>query len=139
MAQAGKAQPAPRFACRGASAWVEVEPFEYTYSIDLTTAPVETGTLGGQVTCGPQGHPWAQANNVTEFRFDPHEVPQPNGWSVGDIKLTGFQEGIASLTIQWGVTDPNSGQPTTVNLFYSPTNTGASLTPIATVSDGSTS
>src|SRR5207244_1813161 len=39
------------------SAWVEVEPFEYTYTIDLTTAPLETGTLDGQVTCGPHGHP----------------------------------------------------------------------------------
>jgi hypothetical protein len=121
------------------SAWAVVEPYEYTYTIDLATAPIETGTSGGQIACGPQGKPWKDATNVTEFRFDPHEVPQPTGWSVSDIKLTGIQEGTSSLTIQWGVTEPNSGQPITVKLGYRPANTSGAPTPIATVSDGSTS
>ena len=114
------------------SAWLVVEPYDFTYSVDLTTIPLETGTLDGQVTCGPQGHAWPQATNVTEFRFDPHEVPQPTGWSVDFIKLTGVQEGISSLNITWTVKDPDPNQTVKVDLFYSPVNTGQNLTQITT-------
>ena len=108
------------------SDWFAVEPYELIYTTDLATAPVET-TNGA---CGPQGKPWAQATNVTQFRFDPHEVPQPTGWAIDYLKLTGNQEASGSLTVTWTSQEPDTSQTALVDLFYSTVNTGASLTPI---------
>jgi len=109
------------------SDWVPVEPYELVYSFDLATTPVEMGAG----VCGPQGKPWSQAN-VTQFRFDPHEVPQPTGWAIDYIKLTGNQEASGSLAITWNAQDPDTGQTVLVDLFYSASNTGANPTSIKT-------
>jgi hypothetical protein len=120
--------------------WLAVEPGtdDTIYTVDMATAPIETGTFEGHPACGPQGKPWLQAN-VTSFRFDPHESGPPLGWALDYLKLTGVHEAPTSLTIRWTSRETDTGQTPTVRLFYSPNNDGTSLTPITTITDGATS
>jgi hypothetical protein len=101
------------------------EPIPYTYSVDLGTIPIEPD-------CGPQGRPWL-SSNVTTLRFDQHEIGPATGWYIDYFLLTAVQEVTTLLNIFWTAQEPNAGQTAQVDLFYSPVNTGAGLTPIATV------
>ena len=107
--------------------WLVVEPYPFTYTVDMAGAPIEPNS------CGPQGRPWNQQPTVTQFRFDQHEVPQATGWALDDLKITGIQQASTSLQIRWTPVEPNAGQTTNVDLAHSTSSGGDNPTPIATV------